>query len=207
MALAINTNVASLNATRHLTKSTSNLGRTFERLSSGLRLNGAKDDAAGLSIATRMTAQIRGINMAVRNTNDAISLVQVAEGALDETSNALQRMRELYVQAANATNTVADREDIQKEVNQLISEIQRISTTTEFNNQTLLDGTFSNKDFQVGADAGQTIQVSIAAASHGVLAVSVGNAIGFVSAGAGATAQLGSIGAGATLIEGASNAT
>ncbi|MBF0367960.1 MAG: flagellin FliC [Magnetococcales bacterium] len=160
MAFAINTNVASLNAQRNLMKSTNALGTTFERLSSGLRINSAKDDAAGLSISTRMTAQIRGTNQAVRNANDAISLMQVAEGALDETSNALQRIRELAVQAANDTYIDSDRNDMQDEVNQLLSEIDRIATTTEFNDTLLLSG-FTGKDFHVGADAGQTIQVSI----------------------------------------------
>ncbi len=112
--LSVVTNVSSLTATRHLTKSTNAMGTTFERLSSGMRMNSAKDDAAGLSISTRMTAQIRGMNMAIRNTNDAISLVQVAEGALDETTNALQRMRELAIQANNATMTGTDQDDLQK---------------------------------------------------------------------------------------------
>ncbi|MBF0448674.1 MAG: flagellin FliC [Magnetococcales bacterium] len=191
MALAINTNVASLNATRHLQKSTSNLGRTFERLSSGLRINGAKDDAAGLSISTRMTSQIRGLNMAIRNTNDAISLVQVAEGALNETTNAMQRMRELAIQANNATMTGGDRDDLQKEVTQLMSEIQRISSTTEFNGLKVLDGTFAAKNFQVGAEVGQTIQVTIGTADT--------NALG-LSTGVGALAL--SIGSGAGLIAG-----
>ena len=191
MALAINTNVASLNATRHLTKSTYNMWRTFERLSSGLRINGAKDDAAGLAISTRMTSQIRGINMAIRNTNDAISLVQVAEGALGETTNALQRMRELAIQANNATMTGSDRDDLQKEVTQLMAEIQRISTTTQFNGQNLMSGGYVTKDFQVGAEVGQTIQMSITDARVSALGLSLADASG-VSIGS-AAAALGSI--------------
>ncbi|MBF0367962.1 MAG: flagellin FliC [Magnetococcales bacterium] len=172
MGFSINTNVASLNAQRNLMKSTNALGTTYQRLSSGLRINSAKDDAAGLSISTRMTAQIRGINQAVRNANDSISLVQVAEGALDETTNSLQRIRELAVQAANDTLTAGDREDIQKEMHELVAEIQRISTTTEFNDQSLLQGSYAaGKTMHVGADAGQTITVSITNVSVGALGV------------------------------------
>jgi len=174
MALTINTNVASLSATNNLSKSTSNLGTTFERLSSGLRLNSAADDSAGLSISTRMTSQIRGVNMAVRNTNDAISLVQVAEGSLDETTNALQRMRELAIQAKNDTMTGGDRDDLQLEVAQLMLEIQRIATTTAFNDSKVIDGTFAAKNFQVGAEKDQTIQVSIGGATVDVLGLSGG---------------------------------
>ncbi|MBF0108587.1 MAG: flagellin FliC [Magnetococcales bacterium] len=162
MALAINTNMASINAQRQLQKSTTTLGKTFERLSSGLRINRAADDAAGLSIGTRMTAQMRGTNQAIRNANDAISLVQVAEGALDETTNALQRIRELAVQSANDTLVASDRSDLQDEVNQLMSEIDRIAIDTEFNNQKLLSGGYETaKKFHVGPDGGQTIAVSI----------------------------------------------
>ncbi|MBF0191435.1 MAG: flagellin FliC [Magnetococcales bacterium] len=172
MPLFINTNVASLNAQRNLERSTGSLSQTFARLASGLRINSAKDDAAGLAISTRMTSQIRGLNQAVRNANDGISLSQVAEGALQETGNALQRIRELAVQAANATNTSSDRADLQKEVTQLLSEIQRISQDVEFNGSKMLDGTFLGKVFQVGTKEGQTIKVSIAAATWGALGVS-----------------------------------
>ncbi|MBF0133047.1 MAG: flagellin FliC [Magnetococcales bacterium] len=162
MALAINTNIASINAQRNLLKSTMALGKTFERLSSGLRINRAADDAAGLSISTRMTSQMRGTNQAIRNANDAISLVQVAEGALDETTNALQRMRELAVQAANDTLIAGDRRDLQDELEQMVSEIDRIAIDTEFNNQKLLSGGYETaKKFQVGPDGGQTIAMSI----------------------------------------------
>ncbi|MBF0150833.1 MAG: flagellin FliC [Magnetococcales bacterium] len=170
MALAINTNMASIGAQRQLQKSTSALGKTFERLSSGLRINRAADDAAGMSISTRMTAQLRGTNQAIRNSNDAISLIQVAEGALDETTNALQRIRELAVQASNDTLVASDRSDLQDEVNQLLSEIDRIAIDTEFNNQKLLSGGYETaKKFHVGPDGGQTIAVSIMRATTGSL--------------------------------------
>ncbi|MBF0624264.1 MAG: flagellin FliC [Magnetococcales bacterium] len=172
MPLYINTNVASLNAQRNLMKSTNSLGRTFARLASGMRINSARDDAAGLAITQRMTAQVRGLNQAIRNANDGISLAQVAEGALDETSNALQRIRELAVQSANSTYNSADREDLNKEVIQLLSEIQRISQHTEFNKMTLLGGSYRGQQFQVGAFSGQTITVSIFGASRGALGIS-----------------------------------
>jgi flagellin len=162
MSLSIATNVTSLTAQRNLMRSTSALGTTFQRLSSGLRINSAKDDAAGMAISTRMTAQIRGLNQAVRNANDGISMMQVAEGALDETTNALQRIRELAVEAANDTMTSTDRAALQKEIDQLLSEIDRISTQTEFNNQVLLSGAWeTSKVFQVGADPNQTIAVTV----------------------------------------------
>ncbi|GAB0058798.1 Flagellin [Candidatus Magnetaquicoccaceae bacterium FCR-1] len=162
MALSISTNLASLNAQRKLAGTTNDLSVTFQRLSSGLRINSAKDDAAGLAIATRMTAQIRGLNQAARNANDAISMAQVAEGALDETTNALQRIRELSVQAANDTLVAADRLSLQKEIDQLLNEIDRIAVHTEFNNQVLLSGGWETaKVFQVGAEAGQMISMTV----------------------------------------------
>ena len=162
MALLVNTNIASLVAQRNLSNSTNALGNTFQRLSSGLRINSSADDAAGLSISDRMNATIRGLNQAVRNSNDTISLIQIAEGAMTETTNALQRMRELSVQAANDTYTYQDRQDLQKEVNQLISEVNRIADTTQFNGQLLIQGSYSGgKIFQVGANINQTILVSI----------------------------------------------
>lgn len=161
MGLSINTNVMSLNAQRNLGKSQSALGKSMERLSSGLRINSAKDDAAGLAISDRMTSQIRGLNQAARNANDGISLAQTAEGAMQESTNILQRMRELSVQSANASNSVADRDALQAEVNQLQSEMDRISNTTTFNGLNILDGTFTNSSFQVGANANETIDVSI----------------------------------------------
>jgi flagellin len=165
MALTINTNVMSLNAQRNLGQSQSALSKSMQRLSSGLRINSAKDDAAGLAITDRMTAQIRGLNQASRNANDGISLAQTAEGALQETTNLLQRMRELAVQSANDTNSASDRESLQAEVTQLVSEMDRIAQTTAFNGKNVIDGTLSNATFQVGANAGQTISFSIGAAS------------------------------------------
>ncbi|MFN3201827.1 MAG: flagellin [Bradymonadia bacterium] len=161
MGLYVNTNVASLNGQRRLLKSTNGLNRSFERLSSGLRINSAKDDAAGMSISTRMTAQIRGMNQAIRNTNDAISLAQTAEGALDETTNILQRMRELSIQAASDVNTATDRQSIDDEIQQLISELNRIGDTTTFNNQNILDGTFIDNFVQLGSNSRQGLRMSI----------------------------------------------
>src|SRR3954464_9923618 len=160
MPQVINTNVASLNAQRNLTTSQGQLATALQRLSSGLRINSAKDDAAGLAISERFTAQIRGINQAARNANDGISLSQTAEGALASVSENLQRIRELSVQSANATNSASDRASLQLEVAQLTAEIDRVATQTAFNGTNLLDGTFTAKAFQVGANVGQTITVS-----------------------------------------------
>ena len=165
MPQIINTNIASLNAQRNLNTSQSALATSLQRLSSGLRINSAKDDAAGLAIADRMTSQIRGLNQAARNANDGVSLAQTAEGALQETGNILQRMRELAIQSSNATNSASDRKSLQSEANQLMSELNRISETTNFNGLNLLDGTFTTQTFQVGANANQTISVSVAGAS------------------------------------------
>lgn len=176
MALTISTNVASLTAQRKLNQTSSALGKTFERLSSGLRINRAADDSAGLSISTRMSSQIRGFNQATRNANDAISMIQVAEGALSETESALQRMRELSVQAANDTLATSDREDIWKEVTQLVSEIDRIATDTEFNGSQLIgDSTDYSVKFQIGAEAGKTIDLNFDVA--GASAIGVGSAV------------------------------
>jgi len=160
MPQVINTNIMSLNAQRNLNRSQDSLKTSLQRLSSGLRINSAKDDAAGLAISERFTAQIRGLNQAVRNANDGISLAQTAEGALSEAGNILQRIRELAVQSANATNSASDRQALQAEVGQLVSELDRIATSTEFNGQKLLDGTFGAAVFQVGANANQTIQTT-----------------------------------------------
>nr|WP_136807858.1 flagellin [Desulfosediminicola flagellatus] len=162
MALTINTNIASLNAQRNLGKSQGALNRSMERLSSGLRINSAKDDAAGLAISDRMTSQIRGLNQAARNSNDGISMAQTAEGALQETTNILQRMRELAIQSANDTNSASDRASLQAEVNQLKQEITRIAETTTFNDRNVLDGSLNDAQFQVGANAYETISFSIA---------------------------------------------
>lgn len=161
MALSINTNVMSLNAQRNLGKTQSDLANSMNRLSSGLRINSAKDDAAGLAISDRMTSQIRGLNQAVRNANDGISLSQTAEGAMQESTNILQRMRELSVQSANASNSARDRDALNAEVNQLKSEMDRIANTTTYNGLKILDGTFSAQNFQVGANANETIGVSV----------------------------------------------
>ncbi len=162
MPQVINTNIMSLNSQRNLNRSQDALQTSLQRLSSGLRINSAKDDAAGLAISERFTAQIRGLNQAVRNANDGISLAQTAEGALSEAGNILQRIRELAVQSANATNSASDRQALQAEVGQLVSELDRIATSTEFNGQKLLDGTFGAAVFQVGANANQTIQTTTA---------------------------------------------
>ena len=160
MPQVINSNVASLNAQRNLNTSQTSLNQSLTRLSSGLRINSAKDDAAGLAISERMTSQIRGLNQAVRNANDGISLSQTAEGALGEIGNNLQRIRELAVQSANATNSVSDRASLQAEAAQLSAEITRVAGQTQFNGLNLLDGSFSNQNFQVGANANQTINIA-----------------------------------------------
>jgi flagellin len=159
--LTVNTNIASLNAQRNLSGSQSTLYTSLQRLSSGLRINSAKDDAAGLAISNRMASQINGMNQAARNANDAISLAQTAEGALDEVTSMLQRMRELAVQSVNDTNTSSDRTSLNAEFAQLKAEIQRVATTTSFNGKNVLDGTLGSANFQVGADAGDTIQVTL----------------------------------------------
>ncbi|CAM8635453.1 FlgL Flagellin and related hook-associated proteins [Comamonadaceae bacterium] len=164
MASTINTNIQSLTAQRNLSMSQSSLSTSMQRLSSGLRINSAKDDAAGLAISDRMTSQIRGLTQAARNSNDAISLTQTAEGALGSISGNLQRIRELAVQSANGTNSASDREAIQNEVTQLTSEINRVATTTQFNGLNLLDGTLTGTQFQVGANANQIITVGVGSA-------------------------------------------
>ena len=181
MALTINTNISSINAQRNLEKSQNDLTTSMERLSSGLRISSAKDDAAGLAISDRMTSQIRGLNQAIRNANDGISLAQTAEGALSEVTNILQRIRELAIQSANDTNSASDRASLQAEVSQLKQEITRIANTTEFNGKVLLDGTLSNAQFQVGANTDQTISFAITSAKAtdlGSNALSTDNANG-----------------------------
>jgi flagellin len=163
MALVINTNVASLNAQRQLMNSGNSLDRATERLSSGARINSAKDDAAGLAIANRMTSQVRGLDQAIRNANDGVSLIQTAEGALSESTNILQRMRELSVQSANGIYTAGDRKTLDAEVKQLVSELDRIAKTTSFNGQNLLDGKLGKIDLQVGSSANQTISLKVPA--------------------------------------------
>ena len=161
MSMVINTNIMSLNAQRQLNKSQGTQNEAMERLSSGLRINSAKDDAAGLAISTGMQSQITGINQAVRNANDGISMSQTAEGSMDEMTNILQRMRELSVQSANDTNSASNRASIQEEVDQLYDELERISTTTQFNGKNLLDGSASSTTLQIGANSGETLSFNI----------------------------------------------
>ncbi len=163
MAVYVNTNVASLNAQRNLSMSTNDLQTSFQRLASGKRVNSAADDSAGLQIGSRLTAQVNGLNQGARNANDGISLAQTAEGALDETTSMLQRMRVLALQSANGSNTDSDRAALQKEFGELKTEIDRVSTDTTFGGVSILDGSY-NQNFQVGADANQTINVTIGTA-------------------------------------------
>jgi flagellin len=166
MAQVINTNVSSLNSQRHLNNSSNALADTTEKLSSGMRINSASDDAAGMQIADRFTSQIDGLDQASRNANDGISLAQTAEGAMEEVTNNLQRIRELSVQAANDTNSEDDLASIQSEIDELTEEINRVANQTDFNGTKLLDGSFSGALFQVGADSGQTIQIGSIADSN-----------------------------------------
>jgi len=166
MAQTINTNISSLTAQRNATRTQNDLATSIARLSSGLRINSAKDDAAGLAISERFTSQIRGLNQAARNANDGISLAQVAEGGLSSVNSNLQRIRELAVQSANSTNSSSDRAALQQEVAQLTTEVDRVATQTQFNGLNLLDGTFTAQQFQVGANAGQTIAISSIASAR-----------------------------------------
>jgi flagellin len=160
MSQTINTNIVSLNSQRNLSMSQSSLATAMQRLSSGLRVNSAKDDAAGLAIAERMNAQVRGMNVAVRNANDGISLAQTAEGALGKLSEMMQRMRELAVQSANATNGAGDRASLDAEYQQLSAEIGRTINTTQFNGLAILSGGAGAQDFQVGANSGETVTIT-----------------------------------------------
>lgn len=178
MALSVITNISSLNAQRNLTKSGDGLATSMQRLSSGMRINSAKDDAAGLQISNRLTSQVNGLGVAQRNANDGISMSQTAEGAMQESTNILQRMRDLALQSANGSNSASDREALQKEVSALQTELTRISDTTSFGNTKLLDGSFGTKAFQVGANANETINVSlssIAASDIGVNKTDLGS--------------------------------
>jgi len=181
MPTTVNTNVMSLNAQRNLTRSDGMLQTALQRLSSGLRINSAKDDAAGMAIAQRFTTQIRGLNQAVRNASDGISLSQTAESALDELTNNLQRIRELAVQSANVTNSASDRAALDAEVQQRVAEIDRIAVQTSFNGVNVLDGTFGSATFQVGANIGDTISVSL---SIGVRSGQIGATATITEAGA-----------------------
>jgi flagellin len=181
MSQVINTNVPSLNAQRNLASSSMSLSNSLQRLSSGLRINSAKDDAAGLAISERFTSQIRGMDQAKRNANDGVSLAQTGEGALGQMGDILQRVRELAVQSANATNTTNDRLAINSEVTQLVSELDRFATSTEFNGQKLFDGSFTAATYQVGANTNQTITANTAnlrTNQYGTYQVGVGNGTG-----------------------------
>jgi len=198
MPLIVNSNISALNGQSNLSKSQASLTTSMQRLSSGLRINNAKDDAAGLAISQRFTSQIRGLNQAVRNANDGVSLTQTGEGALSSAGDILQRIRELAVQSANASNSASDRKSIQNEVGQLGQELDRIATTTQFNGKNLFDGSFGTANFQVGANANQTITASTANlrtsnyGNHQVGAAGAGLGAGTAGvAGAEATALIG----------------
>ena len=197
----INTNVMSLNAQRNLSQSNNDLATSIERLSTGLRINSAKDDAAGLAISERFTSQIRGLDQAVRNANDGISLAQTAEGALGEVANNLQRIRELSVQSSNATNSSSDRAALQAEVSQLLTEINRVADQTTFNGVNLLDGSFSGAVFQIGANAGENITVSSLADANTAALGSVSQATASVAA-SGLTGFASGIAAGGVTVNG-----
>jgi flagellin len=196
MSLFVNTNVSSLNAQRQLFDVGDKLNTSFERLSSGFRINSAADDAAGLQISDRLTSQVQGLNQAVRNANDAISLSQTAEGALSEVTTSLQRIRQLAVQSQNGINSDSDREALQKEVTALRTEISRIATDTQFGNVNLLNGSFS-VSFLVGANAGQTISINLSSTSLGSIdgfsATGLGITTNDVSTASGASALMGDI--------------
>ncbi|MCF6145490.1 flagellin [Pseudoalteromonas mariniglutinosa NCIMB 1770] len=185
MALTVNTNVSSLNAQRNLNKSSQGLSTSMERLASGMRINSAKDDAAGLQISNRLTSQINGLAVAQRNANDGISMAQTAEGAMSESTNILQRMRELALQSANGSNSADDRDSLQKEVEALQTELTRIADTTSFGGQQLLDGNFGTKSFQVGSNANETIEMtlgSMKASDLGVVSGQSATVAGFTPA-------------------------
>jgi len=195
MSIFVNTNISALNAQRQLFGSSNALDKSYERLSSGFRINSAADDAAGLSISQRLTSQIEGMGQAVRNANDAISLSQTAEGALGETTSALQRIRQLSIQSQNGINSAADRNALNTEVSALKSEISRIATDTQFNGQDLFDGSYSAK-FLVGANSGQNISVNLSAgsiATAGFSSTGLGLAALSVSTAAGASAAVATI--------------
>ena len=200
MALFVNTNVSALNAQRQLINSGKTLDTAFQRLSSGFRINSAADDAAGLQISNRLTNQIQGLDQAIRNANDGISLAQVAEGAMDEITSALQRIRVLAVQSQNGINSSADRVALQKEVSALKAEISRVATTTQFGGVKLLDGKYSST-FLVGANAGQTISVNISRAGGGFGTSGLGLANLSISSLTGASAALTALDSAITVID------
>ncbi|PZP36343.1 MAG: flagellin FliC [Shewanella oneidensis] len=186
MAITVNTNVTSMKAQKNLNTSSSGLATSMERLSSGLRINSAKDDAAGLAISNRLNSQVRGLDVGMRNANDAISIAQIAEGAMQEQTNMLQRMRDLTVQAENGANSTDDLDAIQKEIDQLAEEITAIGDSTAFGNTLLMTGQFSaGKTFQVGHQEGEDITISVGTTNAGSLSV---NALAIASAGGRSTA-------------------
>lgn len=201
MSLVVNTNLSSLSTQNYLSTTQSSLAKATQRLASGLRINSAADDAAGYAIAQRMTAQVNGANTAVQNTNNAVSLAQTALGSLSEITNNLQRVRELAVESANATNSASDRSSLNNEAQQLLQEVNRVASTASFNGVKLLDGSFTSQQFQVGANAGDTITIgSISSASLSALG-SVTSATGQSSATSGISA-LGAVATGSLIING-----
>src|SRR5690554_1943961 len=169
MALTVNSNIASLNAQRNLGTSTSNLSTSLERLASGSKINSAKDDAAGLQISNRLTSQINGLNVAVKNANDGISIAQTAEGAMQESTNIMQRMRDLALQAANGSNSDKERAALQQEFSALSGELTRIAETTAFGGKKLLDGSMGNTSFQIGSNANETVSFGLSSVSASAL--------------------------------------
>jgi len=192
----INTNIKSLISQDALRINNRNLSTAMQRLSTGSKINSASDDAAGLAISTRMDSQVRGLNMAVKNANDAISVTQTAEGAMDEVTNILQRMRELSVQSANDTNSAEDRKFLNLEIQQLSQEIDRIANTTQFNGINVLDGSFKDKVFQIGANRGQTMGLNIGSMKANVLGVGSGTTDGSSTSTSATTAVGGAVAAG-----------
>ena len=185
MAMTINTNIQSLNAQRNLGTSQSSLSTSMQRLSSGLRINSAKDDAAGMQIANRLNNQVKGLNVAIANANNGVSIAQTAEGAMQESTNILQRLRELALQSANGDKSDADRASLQQEFTAKTGELTRIAQTTTFGGRNLLDGSFQNQSFQVGADANQTIGFSLSQAN--------GFSISGIAAAANTTVNVGTV--------------
>lgn len=201
MSLVVNTNLSSITTQNYLSTTQSALAKATQRLASGLRINSAADDAAGYAISQRLTAQVNGANTAVQNTNNAVSLAQTAQGSLSEITNNLQRVRELAVESANATNSASDRSSLNNEAQQLLSEVDRVASSASFNGVKLLDGSFTSQQFQVGANAGDTITIgSIASANIAALG-SVTSATGQSSATSGIT-NLAALGTGKLLING-----
>ncbi|MBO2640693.1 flagellin [Shewanella algae] len=210
MAITVNTNVTSLKAQKNLNGANNQLQTSMERLSSGLRINSAKDDAAGLQISNRLTSQINGLDVAQRNANDGISIAQTAEGAMQESTNILQRMRDLSLQSANGSNSAEDRAAMQKELSALQAELTRISDTTSFGNQKLLDGSYGTQAFQVGANANETISVSLSSVAAADIGAYQSDAPGTIFGGvlvAAAAGANGSAGGAMTITKGTSSTT